>query len=30
LDGLRGALDGEAARAMDEILAQLADERKKN
>lgn len=30
LDGLRGALDGEAARAMDAILAGLTDERKKN
>jgi hypothetical protein len=29
LDGLRGALDGEAARAMDAVLAGLADERKK-
>jgi hypothetical protein len=30
LDGLRAALDGEAARAMDAILAGLADERKEN
>jgi len=29
LDGLRGALDGEAARAMDAILAGFADDRKK-
>jgi hypothetical protein len=29
LDGLRGALDGEAARAMDAIMAGLADDRKK-
>ena len=29
LDGLRGALDGEAAQAMDAILAGLADDRKK-
>src|SRR5262245_30127862 len=30
LDGLRGAFDGEGARAMDAILAELADERKQN
>ena len=30
LNGLRGALDGEAARGMDAILNGLADDRKKN